>query len=97
MMSRMSYPPQRISPDISRQFFLAYWCSPVPLSTDPTLYHYTLSVHTFDQLKTALDLAHAVGVVRSLTFAYAKGNFNGSLVCPLIEWPDVETVKNEQL
>lgn len=96
-MSRISYLSQRISPDISRQFFLAYWCSPRPLATDPSLYHYTLSVHTFEQLKTALDLAHAVGVVRSLTFAYAKGNFNGSLVCPLIEWPNEETKKQEQI
>lgn len=96
-MSTMPYSPQRLSPNISRQFFLAYWCSPVPLQTDPTLYHYTLSVHTLDQLKTALDLAHAVGVVRSLTFAYSKGNFNGSLVCPLIEWPDEQTKKQEQI
>lgn len=96
-MTRMPYPPQRISPNISRQFFLCYWCSPTPLATDPTLYHYTLSVHNIDQLKTALDLAHAIGVVRSLTFAYAKGNFNGSLVCPLIEWPDEDTKKQEQI
>lgn len=79
----------RVSPDISdiveegKIFrFKKYWTSPKQMTTRPFLSAWSLHVHRFEDLQSALDAAHAIKCVHSLTFAYQQNSFSGTCVVP---------------
>lgn len=62
--------------------FNKYWCSPKQMINRSFLSAWSLNVHTFTDLQNALDSAHALGCVSSLSILYSKGNFTGTCVVP---------------
>lgn len=86
-MSKISSP--RISPDISDAVedmriwrFKKYWNNPKQMTTRPFLSAWSLHVHRFEDLQNALDAAHALKCIHSLSFSYQKNNFCGTCVVP---------------
>lgn len=79
----------RISPDCSaiisdgKKFrFRKWWSNPKQMINRPYLSVWSLNVHTYDQLMEALDSAHSLNCVHSLSFMYADNHFEGTCVVP---------------
>ena len=82
--------PPRISPDCSdlisdaKKFrFKKFWTNPKPMTNRPFLSAWSLHVHNYNQLMDALDAAHSLKCVHTLSVAYyGNNNFVGTCVVP---------------
>lgn len=80
----------RISPDVSELVretaifrFKKFWTNPKPMLNRPFLSVWSLHVHNYKQLMDALDAAHSLKCVHTLSVAYyGKDNFVGTCVVP---------------